>query len=302
MISTDFFNTKLLPVFNEKIKVCKYKINEECIIDPITHYDQFVAKGYEYIILPHYSKVTNVESVLQNYGFNTIYNNKNTWEPSFLAFRETALTDTYEYKHNIVMCVYFLQNNNEEIERFFSYYLNQGIEKIFMYYCGKLSERPNLPQRKEVVYLEWSHIFWHLPTEYSHKVHNLQVPLYNMFAKKIGMHCNWFIFCDLDEYIKAPNDTLKTYLNKYIESNHLFTQHRWAHIEFESNEVEYEKSTCSVSRGKTILKGNLIKPSDTLNVHHSLHAKTSDLLMFHHRNNLYLTEKKQFVNHSNYHN
>lgn len=283
MKSTDFFNTKLLPVFNEKIKVRKDKINEEYIIDPITHYDQFVAKGNEYIILPHYSKATNVESVLQNCGFNTIYNNKNPSEPSFLAFRESSLPDTYKHAHNTVMCIYFLQNKNEEIERFFDYYLNQGIEKIFMYYCGKLSERPNLPQRKEVVYLEWSHIFWHLPTEGSQsRVHNLQVPLYNMFAKKIGMHCNWFIFCDLDEYIKAPNDTLKTYLNKYIESNHLFTQHRWAHIKFEANEVEYEEYTCS-GRGKTILKGNLIKPSDTFNVHRSLDAQTSNLLMFHHR-------------------
>lgn len=300
MKQMDFFDVNKLPTFNKQIKVSRSKLSGTYTIDPITHYDQFVSKGYEYLILPHYLKTTNAENILQNYNFVTVDNcYKKDYEPSFLAFRETSLPNTYIHTHDIVMCVYFLQNKNEEIERFFDYYLAQGVEKIFMYYCGRLSERPNLPQRKEVEYLEWPHVFWHEPPEYTHPVHNLQIPLYNMFAKKIGMSCNWSIFCDLDEYIKAPNHTLKEYLNNYMEPTHLFTQHRYSCINFNTNEVVVEPQVTNPQRGKLILKGSILTPPDMLNVHHCLQAKTSNLLMLHNRDSesFYKLKQSNFVEH-----
>lgn len=298
MMSTKLYNTRLLPILDGQLIGRKYKDKEVHTLNPISHYDHFVSKGYEYIILPHYSKLTTSENLLQNNNFTTSYVTSNPTEITFIAYRETILPDTYQHKHDIVMCVYFLQNENEEIERFFDYYLAQGVEKIFMYYCGKLSDRPNLPQRNEVEYLEWNHIFHHYESLTNRLIHNLQIPLYNMFAKKIAMHCNWSIFCDLDEYIKAPNSTLKTYLDNYIKENHLFTQHKFACVNEEKNQIEYLCNGFNSSgRGKTILKGSIITSSDTMNVHRSLKAKDSDLLMFHNKEHLFspLTVKIPFI-------
>lgn len=278
------FDTSLLPVYSKIYAGIPNKILCKPInVVPVLYYDQFVSNGYEYIILPFTSINSNTKKVLVENEFNIAINPIRFTQPSFIAYRETELLDTYQHKHDIVMCVYFLQNKNEEIERFFDYYLDQGVEKIFMYYCGKLSDRPNLPQRNEVEYLEWNYIHYlHDLYENEKKIHYSQIPLYNTFAKKISPHCKWSFFVDLDEYVKAPtNLTLKDYLLTNEFNSHLFTQHRWAKINFDKNEVKFEKIPSNLGRGKTILNGKLIQPSTLMINHRSANAANSNLLMFH---------------------
>jgi len=189
-------------------------------------YDQFVTNNVEYIILPIQMVEVSVK-ILQDNNFTVVTHN-DYHEPICIAYKSTTLPDTYTNTHNIVMCVYFLQNNNQEIDTFFDYYYKQGVEKIFLYYCGKLNDRPNLPSRDYVEYCEWSYVHRVLDESINTKIHFSQVPLYNMFAKKIGMHSNWSIYCDLDEYLYHPINTLKEYLAD--KQNHLFTQHRFSMV------------------------------------------------------------------------
>jgi hypothetical protein len=281
------FDLAMLPISNIIYKGGRQRLENDVQYDilPITHYDHFVSNGYEYIILPVQSQDTEAEAVLKLNNFKTVISRKKTNEPHFIAFRETNLPDTYTQKHDIVMCVYFLQNSNTEIERFLDYYLSQGIDKIFMYYCGSLSERSDLPQRERVEYLEWKYIhFLFFPYQgVTLWQHYAQVPLYNVFAKKIAPHCNWSFYSDIDEFIKAPEGTLHEYLKGRTSNEHLFTQHRWAKIDFKAKQVECEESTNEPARGKTILKGGSIKPHETMHNHHSMQAVSCDLLMFHNR-------------------
>lgn len=281
------FNNSLLPVSSTIYKGGRQRLENgiEYDILPIPFYEHFVSKGYEYIILPMQSEDTDAEKILKLNNFQTVVSPKKTNEPHFIAYRETTLPNTYTQKHDIAMCVYFLQNTNTEIERFLDYYLSQGIDKIFMYYCGSLSDRPDLPQKEKVEYIEWKYIHF-LFFNYQGTTlwqHYAQVPLYNVFAKKIAPHCNWSFYSDIDEFIKAPEGTLKEYLNSYTGNNHLFTQHRWAKIDFKTKHIECEDVTNEPVRGKTILKGNLIQPQGVMHNHCSMNPVVCDLLMFHNR-------------------
>lgn len=281
------FDVSRLPISSTIYKGGRQRLENgtEYDIIPVSYYDHFICNGYEYIILPMQSEDTDAKQILQSNNFQTIISPKKTNEPHFIAYRKTTLPDTYTQKHNIAMCVYFLQNSNTEIERFLDYYLAQGIDKIFMYYCGSLSERPDLPQREQVEYLEWKYLhFLFFPYQgVTLWQHYAQVPLYNVFAKKIAPHCNWSFYSDIDEFIKAPEGTLKDYLYSTTINNHLFTQHRWAKIDFKANNVECEAETNEPSRGKTILKGSLILPQGTMCNHKSMHPSACSLLMLHNR-------------------
>jgi hypothetical protein len=281
------FDSSLLPVSDIIYKGGRQRLEPGVQYDiiPIPFYDHFVSKGYEYFILPVQSHDTEANNILKKEGFKTVMSHKKTNEPHFIAYRETKLPNTYTQKHDIVMCVYFLQNTNADIEKFLDYYLSQGIDKIFMYYCGNLSDRPDLPQRKNVEYLEWKYIhFLFMPQQDTTTwQHYAQVPLYNVFAKKIAPHCNWSFYSDIDEFIKAPKGTLKEYLTSSNINRHLFTQHRWAKIDFTNNQVEYEEHTNEPLRGKSIIKGSLIEPQLIMHNHRSMKAEDSDLLMFHNR-------------------
>lgn len=243
-------------------------------------YQQFVTNNIEYLILPLQTFELTQDILLKN-NFSTVARNTQGDQSAYFAYRPTNLSNTYKYTHNIVMCVYFLNNTVEEIKRFFDYYSNQGVDRIFMYYCGKLTERPNLPQRSFVEYHEWGFINRVKDLTTRLKKHYAQPQLYNMFAKKIGIHCNWSIYVDLDEYIYHPSHTLKEYLAD--KQTCLFTDHRFSIVDPITKICMHESITSFPGKGKTILKGSEIKIIDAMYVHRSCRAKNCDLLLLHNR-------------------
>jgi hypothetical protein len=280
------FNTNLLPQTKETFEGKFDKIEKYAPIKPSKFYDHFVTKGYEYLILDVQSVLGGAENILKEHKFITNFSEPFELEQLFLAFRETSEPDTYKQKHNIVMCVYFFQNPNSELEFFFDYYHKQGIEKIFMFYCGKSENRPNLPTRDFVEYLSFDYTpFWILNPKTKQRAHYLQIPLYNIFVKKISPHCSWTIFCDLDEFIYSLNHkSIKLHLEK--ASSHLLTNHRWAKVKFNNNQISYENKTSSPIRAKNVLKGTLIKPPDIIKIHEFSESEDKcsideNLLMFH---------------------
>jgi hypothetical protein len=279
------FDISLLPLKNLTLEGIRDKSDIKESIKPITFYDHFVTKGHEYIIVNVQSVLSGAEKLLRENAFTTIFTKPFEKEQLFLAYRETSNKDTFKQSHDIVICVYFIENTNSEIELFFDYYFKQGIEKIFMFYCGKLEDRPNLPQRNFVEYFSWDYSpFWILDPITKTKAHYVQIPLYNVFAKKISPHCNWTIFCDLDEYIFSnTHKTIKAHLNS--SKSHLFTNHRWAKVDSSRKNIKYENKSSIKERGKNLLKGNLINPSDKINIHQNLKNLNCEfdenLLMFH---------------------
>jgi hypothetical protein len=298
----EMFDVDLLPSYPNKLRGFR-RINgqPEELEHPITVpkiYDQFVTNNIEYLVLPfiNYNELT--VRILKENNFIILESNVLTGkEPVFMAFRSTKLNDTYENTHDIVMCVYFLQNSNEEIIRFVNYYTSQGIEKIFMYYCGDLSKRTDLPVFDNVAYFEWNYVNRVLKPEQYHDtekqglqsfvknngIHFSQVPLYNSFSKKIGKKSNWTFLVDLDEFVIAPNKSLKEYLKDDALTTHLFTDHRRAHIDFKNGTAFFESSCIHKGGGKTILKKSKILDKSIMNVHRADRPTESDLIMLHHK-------------------
>ena len=277
------FNLNLIPTSHTTL-VGYVRINNNNLVETLDikctrFYEQFVSNNVEYIVMP-ILMLNSSKLVLEENNF-TISPHYGYEEPIYFAYKVTDEQNTYKYTHDIVMCVYFLNNSNIEIEMFFDYYMKQGVEKIFMYYCGNLADRTNLPQREYVEYYEWNFINRVKDPLSNNVIHYSQVPLYNMFAKKIGIHCNWSVYVDLDEYIYHPTCTLKEYLAD--KQTHLFTQHRFSKVNPITKICMHESITNFPGRGKSILKGSEINVSDCIRVHRSCNAINCDLLLLHNK-------------------
>ncbi len=304
------FDSTHLPITNTIYKGGRLKIEESQWYDisPTKVYSQFVSLGFEYIVLTPYVLEAETDSILKENKFTVIKSHPRCREPYFFGFRKTQLPDTYNKFHDIVMCVYFLQNSNEEIQNFVNYYTAQGIEKIFMYYCGQLSKRRDLPVFSNVEYFEWNYLhYFYYPIDPSNKPyysrcrkypgyfwqHYAQPQLYNMFAKKIATKCNWAFFVDLDEYVITNNRDIKTHLTNLDSKKHLLVKNYWSKINFSNYTAETEMY-CIDKRYKNILYGPKIQPSDVIHIHttsNSLLANEKEIRMLHHRNELNFQNK-----------
>jgi hypothetical protein len=283
---SELFDTSLLPLSNDQYTGTKRLIDTDIqfLLPPKTHYDQFVTNGYEFVFLTIQSVDAGGMDILKQNGFKCIkrYNS----EPCYFGFRPTRLDNNYKNKHSIVMCVYFLQNPNNQIEKFLDYYTSQGVEKIFMYYCGKLSDRPNLPQRENVEYFEWDYIHYVHNFQKQITQHYSQVPLYNIFSKKIAPHCDWSIYCDIDEFIKVANkkQTIKDYLYNSKIDNHIYLNEYKCYIDFKNKKILYDVLEKNETFGKTILNSNHIHKESYAENHRMMNASTDEnLKMFHFR-------------------
>jgi hypothetical protein len=284
------FDINLLPLIEYRLNGLRDKLKtteENKWARPVTHYDHFVSEGHEYVIVNIQSVLAGAEEVLKNAGFVTNFSPITNMEQTFLAYRPTLAKNTFKEKADIVMCVMVCEtNSNQQIKDFIQYYQNQGVDRIFLYYCGELSEMPSYPEHKLVEYLEWNYNpFW---IELNNKkVHYLQVPLYNMFLKKISMHCNWTIFCDLDEYIQSKtHKDIKDHLNQ--KQNHIFCDHKIAKICFDNKRIVYEMNSSAPNRGKSIIFGKKVAVDYKANVHRFAETEPdNNLHMYHDRRNSY---------------
>ena len=293
-MSDTLFDVNLLPLTEKRFHGEIYgnfsKItfkDDKRIAKPKTYYDHFISNGYEYIIVNYHSVIAGAEEILKKHNFKTKFD-RISMEPLFLAYRETSLQNTYQNRHSLVMCIMVCEGNTtQQIENFFNYYSSQGVDKIFMYRCGNLADMPDYPQRDFVEYFEWDFNPAFLNYEEGKRMHYLQVPLYNMFSRKIAAHCDWTIYCDLDEYIYSKtNSTIKEHLKNSNKESHLFCDHRYGYIDFTTNISCYESTTTQPLRGKSIINTSLSTPTYKVSVHRGEKTLSdTDLILVHIKRN-----------------
>ena len=305
MMHKDKFNLDLLPL-NKDINIKGSNLNlpteNNGVVLKKAYYDHFISKNYEIIILNIHTILSGAQKVLEEQGFTLLIDGVMETEKVYLAYRPTSLSNTYRDSHNIVMCVYYSSlNTAEEINYFLTYYKNQGVDKVFMYYFGEQNQKHKLPQYNWVEYLDWNftphHIFFVEEVPNTKELyHYSQVPLYNMFIKKISPHCNWTFFCDLDEYAYASLNTLESYLQN--QTGHRYTDHRYSNINFKTNEIIYEKTPSHPGGRKTIVDGKILKIDDIMGVHLLKFRNLQldkNLLMFHNKPRRKIKESNHLI-------
>ena len=94
------------------------------------------------------------------------------------------------------------------IDIFYEYYKKQGVENFYMYYNGVLTSdiraKFNLPG---IILIEWNYKYWN--DDHCTFKHHAQLGQIHHALYRYGKDLNsYMIFCDLDEYMYAPNSTL----------------------------------------------------------------------------------------------
>lgn len=266
---------------------------------PFACYDQFVTNGLEYLFLSCFTAhLPETERILIENGFiiNNI-NGKNRISKDekrgiFFAYRETQLPNTYKEKHELVACLYFMQNTNEQLETFFDHYTNQGVEKIFAFYNGNLAEKIDyLPKRNNVEYFEWNYMHKRLlkndKTGVKYTQQHAQSPLYNIFLKKISPYCKWSLFFDCDEFIAEKNFkiSLKDYLLRNNINRSVVVHSINCIFDSKNKIITYDKINLERTNKKVIVATNDIEPHDRTYVHFLSKKRNRDenLILWHYK-------------------
>lgn len=90
---------------------------------------------------------------------------------------------------------------------FYEYYTKQGIEHFYMYYNGILTKKIiDIFNLDNVTLIEWNFEYWNIDCKYKHHAQLGQIhhAIY-YYGKDI---CDYMIFCDLDEYLFIPNNSI----------------------------------------------------------------------------------------------
>ena len=98
------------------------------------------------------------------------------------------------------------------INIFYNYYKKQGVDRFYMYYNGVLNDKIkklyNLPG---IILIEWNFQYWNDSGCFKH---HAQLGQMHHAIYRFGIENNeYMIFCDLDEYMHIPNNTLIKYIN-----------------------------------------------------------------------------------------
>jgi len=280
------FNKELLPIYEGEMIGWNWQEPEQNAPVPYrSFYDHFVAKGQEVLMLTYQSVAAGAEKILTDHGFKCVFDKINPLhehEPRFLAYRETTLPDTYQQKHSIVVCAGIKpEYTSSDIKQFCDYYFEQGVRKIFLYYLGR---RYNfeLLDIENVIYKPWDFSPDRL---YMNRYRTLYSgpQMFESFAKKIGVHCDWSILVALDDFIqvKDKNLKLKHYLNSQKDTqSHIYCPFK--HADFLNKKVIINHNrhtlgweTAVEERGRCILRGKLIDLEHRVRVYASHFAKRS---------------------------
>lgn len=156
------------------------------------------------------------------------------------------------------------------INIFYNYYKKQGVNKFYMYYNGILNdEKKKLYKLPGIVLIQWNFKYWNNSGCFKH---HAQLGQMHHAIYRYGIENNeYMIFCDLDEYMHIPNNTLIKFINRNKSIDQIGFCNYWCNTLYNKIPPSFpnkffigEKHNFKI-RSKCIYKLKSIK---TINIHH----------------------------------
>lgn len=215
-------------------------------------FDIFYKDNCVYIISPIYDKPYDTNDILVSIHNRAIAVSdkkiKDYWEPISIYLynyksKDKTIEVTVTYKNitksfilnnnisskaNLLTLTTLFKNDYELFPMFYSYYLKQGVSHFYMYYNGILTEDIksifNLPN---VTVIEWNFKYWNSSDK--KYPHHAQVGQMHHALYKYGKdYTDYMIFCDLDEYLSIPKNTLVEYISKHNNIKKIVFGNKWS--------------------------------------------------------------------------
>jgi hypothetical protein len=199
-------------------------------------FDIFHKNNKLYLICPVYSKIprdiSKIRILYNNKSINLIkriskikyepteiliYNFTTNQEINDIIVKYENITKKFKLKHiktkitNTLSITTLFKDDFRLINIFYNYYKKQGVNKFYMYYNGILNDEiKKMYHLPGIVLIEWNFKYWN-NTGFKH---HAQLGQIHHAIYRYGIENNeYMIFCDLDEYMHIPNDTLIKFIN-----------------------------------------------------------------------------------------
>ena len=148
-----------------------------------------------------------------------IYNFKSNKNIINIVIEYKNIIKNFELEHiktsdnNTLSVTTLFKDDFNLINIFYNYYKKQGVNKFYMYYNEILNDdikkKYNLPG---VVLIQWNFRYWN--DNSASFSHHAQLGQMHHAIYRFGIDNNkYMIFCDLDEYMYIPNNTLIKFIN-----------------------------------------------------------------------------------------
>ena len=226
----------------------------------VLFFDIFFKNNKIYLILPIYNEPYSTDDIIIKINNNpkpliiTTKYMKNQYEPILVYIYdyyvvEKKITATVEYKgiikeyelehivtseikHHILSLTTLFKNDYKLFPFFYDYYKKQGVSHFYMYYNGKLTDeiRQFFDNNADVTLIEWDYVYWNDMTLSKNKYqHHAQLGQMHHAIYKYGKDINdYMIFCDFDEYLHIPNNTLYEYIIQRPGIDVVGFRNKWA--------------------------------------------------------------------------
>ena len=119
-------------------------------------------------------------------------------------------------KHYVLTITTLFKDDYKIFPLFYEYYKTQGVEHFYMYYNGILTnEIRELFNKEDVTLIEWNFKYWLQGCRYTH--HAQLGQMHDALYKYGKSNSKYMIFCDLDEYMNIPNNSLNQFILEHPE-------------------------------------------------------------------------------------
>ena len=270
----------------------------------VLFFDIFLKNNKIYLILPIYNEPYSTDDIIITIDTKRIQNTtkyiKNGYEPILVyvydyfvgesskkimvsvdykniikAFQLEHILSS-EIKHNKLTLTTLFKDDYTIFPFFYDYYKKQGVSHFYMYYNGKITpEIRQLFGDNDITLIEWDFVYWNDMTLSKNKYqHHAQLGQIHHAIYKYGKDTNdYMIFCDFDEYLHIPNNTLFNFINQYSNIDIIGFRNKWAETidYFDNSKANIFPSKLITSnpfryaeRSKNIYNLNAI---NTINIH-----------------------------------
>ena len=157
------------------------------------------------------------------------------------------------------------------VNRFYDCYLSQGVEQFYLYYNGIITDSvAKVCDKNEITLIEWNYSYWNDSSrEFRH--HAQMGQMHDALYRYGKGNFEYMIFCDLDEYLHIPGDTLMNFIQNNDYDKIGFLNH-WA-TDFQEYQSVSVSNTFKISepspfprRAKCIYK---VESVELLGIHDS---------------------------------
>ena len=107
---------------------------------------------------------------------------------------------------------------------FYNYYTKQGVEHFYMYYNAEVDKKIKdiFFKKENVTLIEWNFDYWINGNDIVSRHHAQMGSLHHAIYRYGKDVTEYMIFCDLDEYLLPPNNTLINMINSNYDTYMFF--------------------------------------------------------------------------------